>query len=92
MSTNSWTGLPLPAAGLPGTGQVADAWMDALLGTSYVAMRRDDLRDYLADLADDLFVAVTEWDLNRSIPLGVGAAMVAAHVTDPIALELSCWC
>jgi diguanylate cyclase (GGDEF)-like protein/PAS domain S-box-containing protein len=89
VSTNSWTGLPLPAAGLPGTGQVADAWMDALLGTSYVAMRRDDLRDYLADLADDLFVAVTEWDLNRSIPLGVGAAMVAAHVTDPIALELS---
>ena len=82
VSANSWTGRPLPAAGLPGAGQLADAWMDAVLGTSYVAMRRADLRDYLTDLADDLFVAVTEWELDRSIPRGVGAAMVAAHFTD----------
>ena len=89
MSANSWTGRPLPAAGLPGAGQLADAWMDAVLGTSYVAMRRADMRDYLTDLADDLFAAVTEWQLDRSIPRGVGAAMVAAHFTDTISLELS---
>ena len=89
MSANSWTGRPLPAAGLPGAGQLADVWMDAVLGTSYVAMRRVDLRDYLTDLADDLFVAVTEWELDRSIPRGVGAAMVSAHFTDAISLELT---
>jgi len=63
--------------------------MDAVLGTSYVAMRRADMRDYLTDLADDLFTSVTEWELDRSIPRGVGAAMVAAHFTDTISLELS---
>jgi diguanylate cyclase (GGDEF)-like protein/PAS domain S-box-containing protein len=89
VSANSWTGRPLPAAGLPGAGQLADAWMDAVLGTSYIAMRRADLRDYLTDLADDVFTAVTDWELDRSIPRGVGAAMVAAHFVDPISLELS---
>ena len=79
----------MSAAGLPGAGQLADAWMDAVLGTSYVAMRRTDLRDYLTDLADDLFTAVTEWELDRSIPRGVGMAMVAAHFTDAVSLELS---
>jgi diguanylate cyclase (GGDEF)-like protein/PAS domain S-box-containing protein len=63
--------------------------MDAVLGTSYVAMRRADLRDYLTDLVDDLFIAVTDKHLDRSIPRGVGAAMVAVHFTDTISLELS---
>ena len=89
LGVNSWAGRPLPAAGLPGAGRLADAWMDAVLGTSYVAMRRADLRDYLTDLADDLFIAVTDKHLDRSIPRGVGAAMVAVHFTDTISLELS---
>ena len=88
-AASSWTGRPLPAAELPGAGQLADAWVDAVFGTSYVAMRRADLRDYLTDLVDDLFSAATEWELDRSVPHGVGCAMIAAHFTDAVSLELS---
>ena len=86
---NSWAGQPLHRAGLPGAGQLAEAWREAVLSTSWVAMSRTDVLEFLTALADDLLDAVTGERLSRSTPRGVGAALVAAHFTEPISLELT---
>ncbi len=86
---NSWAGQPLHRAGLPGAGQLAEAWREAVLSTSWVAMSRTDVLEFLTALADDLLDAVTGERLSRSAPRGVGAALVAAHFTEPISLELT---
>ena len=89
MSEMSWTGDALCAAELPTAARIADSWMESVLGTSYIAMRRADLRSYLLEQAERLLVAVTAPRFDRSSARDVGAAMVAVHVTDTASLEAS---
>jgi diguanylate cyclase (GGDEF)-like protein/PAS domain S-box-containing protein len=89
VSEIAWSGLPLSAADLPPAQQIADTWMHAALGTSYVAMRRTDVRGYLLSLVEKLVESAVADRLDRSVPRGVGRAMVDAHFTDPTSLEVS---
>jgi len=88
MSANAWSGRPLSTAALSAA-QIADIWMNAVLGTSYVAMRRSDLRLFLAELVGELLSSLSVDRLDRSVPRGVGAAMVAAHFTDAVSIEVT---
>jgi diguanylate cyclase (GGDEF)-like protein/PAS domain S-box-containing protein len=83
------TGQPLSPAALPTASRVAGAWLDAVRDTSYVAMRRSELHQFLSSQVEDLLTAVTAPRFDRSLARRVGAAMVAAHFTDPISLELT---
>ncbi|HWM59985.1 MAG TPA: EAL domain-containing protein [Pseudonocardia sp.] len=89
LSEMSWTGDALCAAELPTAARIADSWMESVLGTSYIAMRRADLRSYLLEQAERLLVAVTAPRFDRSSARDVGAAMVAVHCTDTASLEAS---
>ncbi len=83
------TGHPLSAADLPPAPQIVDAWMDAALGTGYVAMRRTDLRRYLLGLVETLIVSLLADRFDNAAPRDVGRALVDAHFTEPTSLEVS---
>jgi diguanylate cyclase (GGDEF)-like protein/PAS domain S-box-containing protein len=82
-------GEPLAAAHLAAPHPVADAWLSAVLGTSYVSMTRSDLRDYLLALAGPLRDAMAAEEFDPAVPRGAGRAMVAAHFTEVGSLERS---
>jgi len=82
-------GEPIPAGTLPDVGELTDAWLAALPGTSYVAMSRDDLRTHLLDLTTALCRAMTTDQFDAEGPRAVGQALVAAHFTAPAVLDHS---
>jgi PAS domain S-box-containing protein/diguanylate cyclase (GGDEF)-like protein len=56
-------------------------WADAIAGTSYVSMGRDELTAHLAGLADDLAATLLTPEFNRCAGRRIGANLVAAHFT-----------
>ena len=86
---NAPAGDPLAAAHLAAPHPVADAWLAAVLGTSYVSLTRSDLRDYLLALAGPLRDTMAAEQFDPAVPRGAGRAMVAAHFTEIGSLERS---
>jgi diguanylate cyclase (GGDEF)-like protein/PAS domain S-box-containing protein len=72
--------LPTPAA-------VARAWAAQVEGTSYVSMSRPSLVGYLTELAARILDAFTADTFDRSVPHGVGCALVGVHFTEAVSLE-----
>jgi diguanylate cyclase (GGDEF)-like protein/PAS domain S-box-containing protein len=65
-----------------GAESLARDWLDAVAGTSYVPMSRPELLAYLTGLAREL-------SLSDVDGVAAGAALVAAHLTEPAALQRS---
>jgi PAS domain S-box-containing protein/diguanylate cyclase (GGDEF)-like protein len=59
----------------------ARRWADAITGTSYVSLERDELVAHLAGLVDHLVAAVLARELDPSAGSRIGGALVAAHFT-----------
>jgi diguanylate cyclase (GGDEF)-like protein/PAS domain S-box-containing protein len=59
----------------------AQLWADAVAGTSYVSMGRDELAAHLLGLTDRLIDAAIAPDFDPSVAHEVGADLVAAHFT-----------
>jgi PAS domain S-box-containing protein/diguanylate cyclase (GGDEF)-like protein len=59
----------------------AQRWADAIAGTSYVSMGRDELTAHLVGLAGDLAAAVLAPEFDRCAGRRIGADLVAAHFT-----------
>ena len=61
----------------------ADRWAQAVVGTSYVPMSAEEIRRFLAGLADRLIAAVLAEPFHSEPGVYVGRDMVAAHFIDP---------
>ncbi|MBV9650023.1 MAG: EAL domain-containing protein [Pseudonocardiales bacterium] len=59
----------------------ARRWADAITGTSYVSMERDELIAHLAGLVDRLVAAVLVRELDPDAGNRIGAGLVATHFT-----------
>jgi diguanylate cyclase (GGDEF)-like protein/PAS domain S-box-containing protein len=61
-------------------------WVQAIAGTSYVPLNRNELRHYLSELVNRLSEALRADAWNPAAVGDVGAAMVQAHFTAPESL------
>ena len=59
----------------------ARRWADAITGTSYVSLERDELVAHLAGLVDHLIAAALAREPDPSAGSRIGAGLVAAHFT-----------
>lgn len=73
--------------GFPGAEQLARAWSSAVLDTDRAPTTGSDLRARLTGPARTVLDAVVAPALDRDAARGVGAALVAAHLTEPTTLE-----
>ncbi|WP_232666036.1 putative bifunctional diguanylate cyclase/phosphodiesterase [Pseudonocardia sp. TRM90224] len=80
-------GAPVPLAELPPVSRLAEAWTSAVHGTSYVALRRTELHDFLGGLAGRLLEAVASPLFDAAGAHQVGTALVDAHFTEVRSLE-----
>jgi diguanylate cyclase (GGDEF)-like protein/PAS domain S-box-containing protein len=66
---------------------LARRWAQAIGGTSYVSLNRQELRDYLDELTFRLSITVRSPELDLAVIRQIGGAMVTTHFTTPISLE-----
>jgi diguanylate cyclase (GGDEF)-like protein/PAS domain S-box-containing protein len=74
---------------LPTPERLARAWAHAVSPTSYVATSQDELATHLIDLAARLLMAARAEPFDPKPAQEVGKALVAAHFTQPEALDRS---
>jgi hypothetical protein len=67
----------------------ARQWADAVAGTSYVSMERNEIVVHLLALTDQLVEAVQSLEFDRSAGHRVGGDLVAAHFTSTDTLSKS---
>lgn len=72
---------------LPTAERLARSWARAIAPTSYVPMNRRELVTYLTDLATRLIATMRAASFDSAPAREVGAALVAAHLTQPESLD-----
>jgi diguanylate cyclase (GGDEF)-like protein/PAS domain S-box-containing protein len=72
---------------LPNVERLAGAWARAVARTSYTPMSRRELTAYLTELAEKLVTAARAGSFDPAPAREVGAALVAAHLIQPEALD-----
>jgi diguanylate cyclase (GGDEF)-like protein/PAS domain S-box-containing protein len=72
---------------LPTAERLARVWARAVAQTSYVPMNRRELVAYLTDLAARLIESVRNVSFDAAPVRSVGAAMIAANLTQPASLD-----
>ncbi len=85
--TDPGSGAPLDATRLPTADAMAEVWVSAVRGTSFVAMDERELRDFLRRAAAELIGAVRGTQAGTAAAAAVGDAMIAAHFTGPESLD-----
>lgn len=78
---------PSGAEALPDRSGFAEAWANAVIGTSYVPMTRGELTTYLRGLTDSLADALLGEPFATAPAHEVGRALVEAHFTNTETLE-----
>ena len=66
---------------------LAVAWADAVRGTSFVSLERDELETLLSGLAARLLVATLADRPDERVAADVGREMIDAHFTTPASLQ-----
>ncbi|MEQ3550761.1 EAL domain-containing protein [Pseudonocardia nematodicida] len=81
-------GAPAPAAPSGDVERLAEAWTAAIVHGGFVSTARAELRRFLTGTAGRV-VATVDGDADPGLAAGIGADLVAAHLTDPAALRCS---
>lgn len=66
---------------------LAESWANAVIGTSYVSMNRDELLSHLHTASERLIAALASEPFDVGVAREVGASLVDAHFTDSATLR-----
>jgi len=75
------------ARSAPNAERATRAWAKTIAGTSYVSMNRKELHSYLKGHVETLLAAISADTFEPTTGADIGAALVAAHFTQPLSLD-----